>query len=115
MANKNPIIRNKANDWSDKQEEDLKALFATTHNEAIAKKLKKTIAAIRAKAVALKLKKSNRYWHTAWEKWVLKNYSSLAPDEMIAGLQKKFGIEKTKWAVINKYRELKGLRKSKAE
>lgn len=103
--NINPPIRNKKTDtWSKKQIAQLEKLYPTTGNEVIAAKIGKTIRAVRSKAMVLKLKKEARYWALKDEKFLLKNWAVLSPEELAEKLSK------TKWAVINKYRELKGLR-----
>ena len=104
--NKTPAIRNKEIDlWTDKQIALLKKHYPTKENKIVAAKIGKSISAIRAKATLLKIKKAKRYWDKATsEKFLLKNWDILSPEE----IGEKLG--KTKWAVINKYRELKGLR-----
>jgi hypothetical protein len=111
MANPNPAIRNKQTDsWTEKQLKDLEKLYPMTDNDVIAEKISKTVRAVRSKAVLLRLKKSNRYWQMVHEKWLLKNYPVLSTLEIADAFEKKFGLIKTRWAIINKYRELAGKR-----
>lgn len=102
--NNKPVKRSKKQDWTEKQIADLVKLYPINDNETAAKKIGKSVRAIRSKAQYLKLKKETRYWILKDEKFVLKNWAVLSPEE----IGEKLG--KTKWAIINKYRELKGLR-----
>lgn len=104
MANPTPTPRHSEQDWTEKQIETLKKLYPTTDNEAVAKKVGKSVRAVRSQAVRLRLKKSTRYWDKPQEDWLLKNWDVLSVKE----LGEKLG--KTKWAIINKYRELTGKR-----
>lgn len=105
MANNNPTLRNPEQDWTEKQIATLKKLYPTTDNETVAQKVGKSVRAVRSQAVRLRLKKSTRYWDKPEEDYVLENWPVLSAEEIAADLGK------TKWAIINKYRELKGLRK----
>lgn len=78
MVNKSPIIRSKTQTWSDNNVQLLKKLYPTTDNNIIAKKLKKSVRSVRAKAVILKLKKSKHYWSNEQEKFLLKNWQHLS-------------------------------------
>jgi len=75
------------------------------------KKIGVSVDAVRSKAVLLKIKKSDRYWDKPWENMILKNWNVMSPEELMAELKINSRSKKTKWAIINKYRELKGLRK----
>lgn len=104
MANPNPAPRSREQDWNEKQIKQLEKLYPTTDNEVVAEKIGKSVAAVRSMAVRLRLKKSTRFWDKPEEDWLLKNWDHLSVQELCEKLSK------TKWAVINKYRELKGLR-----
>lgn len=110
MANPNPTTRSREQDWSEKQIKQLEKLYPNTDKEVIAEKLGKSVGAIRSQAGRLNLKKSTRYWDKPEEDYVLANWLEMTADEIAEGLKQKFGIDKTRWAVINKYRELAGLR-----
>lgn len=104
--NKNPKKRISNEDvWTDKQISDLKKYYPVKENSFVAKKVNKTIDAIRAKAIKLRLKKENYFWQNKDEKFILKNVKVLSYPE----IAEKLG--RSKWAVINKYRELTGKRK----
>ena len=92
--------------WSIDEDAQLKKLFPKQDNEKIAELLNKTASAVRSRATILKLKKSKHYWKTGQEKYVMENYGNLSIYEMITYLKK------TRWAIINKHRELSGLRKT---
>lgn len=85
----------------------LKKLFATTDNDVIAAQLGTTKQAVRSKAFTLGLKKSTRFWSkkdiARMVKEIEKNKST--PDQVAEILGK------TRWAIINKYREVTGKRK----
>ena len=104
MANNQPIIRAKELDWSEAEEKKLARLYPTTDNEIIAQKLGKSVRSVRSKAQRMKLKKSNRYWDTPEEEYLLKNWQAMSAEELAEKLNK------TKWGIINKYRELTGKR-----
>ena len=97
----------KGTDWSDAQIKTLKKLYPTTDNAVVATSVEKSEKAVRSKAQALKLKKSERYWDKPQEDFVLKNYAVMSAKEI--GVK----LKKTKWAVINKFRELTGKRGEK--
>lgn len=86
----------------------LKKLYPTLSNDIVADKLNTTVSAVRYAAMKFKVKKSNRYWDKPETDYLLKNWPVMSAEEIAAGLKEKFKIEKTRWAVINKYRELKG-------
>lgn len=114
MANNNPTPRIAGDTWSEADEKQLRKLYPKTHNEIISDKIPgTTVFSIRAKAVSLGLKKSDRYWDIPEEDFIRKNWDAMSPDELAAGLKEKFQVERTKWAVINKYRELTGKRLQK--
>src|SRR6186713_1464014 len=109
MANKSPVNRGHTDPWTADQIAVLTKLYPKTHNEIIAGELGKSERSIRAKATLLKIKKASYFWDRPEETFVLKNWDAMSPDEISKGLKEKFGMDKTKWSVINKYRELKGL------
>lgn len=96
--------------WAPEKLELLKKLYPTTHNEEVAKAVGKPVNTMRSMAFKLKLKKNNRYWQMAHEKFIVKQWPVMTPDEIAAAMFKKYGVEKTRWAIINKYRELMGKR-----
>lgn len=104
MANRKPTIRNVESDWTEAQEKQLKKLYPTTNNDVLAKMLNRTESAIRAKATKMRLKKADRFWDKSEEDFILKNVTVMSYPE----IAKK--LKRTKWAVINKYRELIGKR-----
>lgn len=97
--------------WTAEMISLLKKLYPKTENTIVAEKIGVTVDAVRSKAVLLKIKKSDRYWDKPWEDLILKNWDVMSPEELITELKNKFKVEKTKWAIINKYRELTGKRK----
>ncbi|HTE32721.1 MAG TPA: hypothetical protein VK666_20210 [Chryseolinea sp.] len=99
-----------ATEWPKEKIALLKKHYPTTGNEEVATMLSTTVSALRNAATYYKVKKANRYWDKPETDFILKNWDALSPDEIADGLEKKFKIKKTKWAVINKYRELMGLR-----
>jgi hypothetical protein len=96
--------------WSKEKIAFLKKLYPGKNNKDVAAEMGITISALRNAAVKFKVKKSNRYWDKAKENFVVDNWQILSVSEIADQLEKKFNIYKTKWAIINKYRELKGLR-----
>jgi hypothetical protein len=99
------IRKHKEDEWSDKEVALLKKHFPVKDTEEVSKIIGRSVRAIRSKAFSLSLEKSNRYWTKEQEKLILKKYYKLGADE----LSRKIG--KTKWAVINKFRELTGKRR----
>lgn len=73
----------------------------------LAKKYKVEESTIRTWAANLQIVKANGRWSKGDERMLLKCYG--LPEYPINELAAKLG--KTKWGCINKYRELKGLRK----
>lgn len=100
-------LKGQNNVWSAKMETQLKKLFPNTSNEDIAIAMGITIRSVRSKAHILGLKKDGHYWSESDCKWLLSHYN--ASGYGIEELQLHFP-EKTKWAIINKYRSLAGLR-----
>lgn len=105
MANTNPIRKSKELSWTDKEEKLLKKLYPNAHNQVCANRLGKSVRAIRSKAQAMKLKKTNRYWDMPDEAFLIANWPVMTADELGEKLNR------TRWAVINKYREITGKRK----
>ena len=97
-------------EWPKEKIALLKKIYPTKSNDVVAAELNITVSALRNAAIRFKVKKSNRYWDKAEEKFITDNWEVLSPIEIADALKKKFMLVKTKWAVINKYRELKGLR-----
>lgn len=106
QASKHGFVKNHIGQWSKDELEYLRKNFAKTSNEELSDHLQKSESAIRTYAQKLKLKKANNYWKPKQEVYLMENYGNLP----IAEIQKHLG--KTKWGVINKYRELKGKRKT---
>lgn len=97
-------------EWPKEKIALLKKLYPNKHNDDVAKEMNVTVSALRNAVVRFKVKKSNRYWDIPEEKFVTDNWPILSVSEIADQLKKKFGVEKTKWSIINKYRELIGLR-----
>ncbi len=93
--------------WTKENIALLKKLYPKKSNAEVAAAFNLNERAIRNAAMRFKIKKSNRYWDKPEVDYVLKNWPVMSAVEIAAGLKEKFGIEKTRWAVINKYRELK--------
>lgn len=81
--------------------------YPVTANRVLAKKYKVEESTIRTWAANLQIIKANGRWLKGDERILLKCYGR--PEYPINELAEKLG--KTKWGCINKYRELKGLRK----
>lgn len=96
--------------WPPEKLKLLKKLYPNTDNAEIAKQCKVTPEQVRYAANNLGLRKSNRYWDRPWEDLVLKNWEVMTAVEIAEELHRKFKVEKTRWAVINKYRELTAVR-----
>lgn len=90
--------------WTAERIAVLKKHYPVTSNEQVADLLGTTVRAVRSKVMVLKIKKKDRYWDRSDEDYLKKNWDYMSAVE----LAEKLG--KTKWAVINKYRELSGLR-----
>lgn len=94
--------------WPPEKLKLLKKLYPNNDNTEVAKQCKVTTEQVRYAANNLGLKKSNRYWDKPWEDLLLKNWEVMTAVEIAAELKRKFKVDKTRWAVINKYRELNG-------
>lgn len=94
-------------DWSDK-DALLTAMYPTIDNAVIAEKIGATVSALRSRATKLKLKKTLRYWSDEDNAWLLANYNATGIG--LLELMNHFPT-RTKWAIINQYRELTGARK----
>lgn len=90
--------------WSEDKVALLKMLYPINHNEAVAKALGCTIRSVRSAAIRYRLNKSGRYWTKNQEQYLLKNWDVMTAAEIAEKLKR------TRWAVINKYRELCELR-----
>lgn len=111
MANPAPHLRRKQDEWTGLQLALLRKKFPSTDTAALAKQIKKSLPAVLSKATALGLKKSAWYWKPAHENWLLRNYPVMSAEELVQAMKDRFGIEKTTWALINKYRKLIGKKK----
>lgn len=90
--------------WTPERVKILKATFPTQDNQAVADRLGTTVSAVRNAAMIHKVKKKNRYWDKPEEDFLVKNWPVMSAVE----IAEKLG--KTRWAVINKYREAMNLR-----
>lgn len=108
MPNPTPYKRSRLHTWSPQQLEILEKLYPNTNNKTIAATLNKTDKAIRTKANTLGYKKI--IWTAESEVWLLANFKLMDDKELMEQIHQKFGLIKTNYAVINKYRELAGLR-----
>lgn len=95
--------------WTQEKIKLLKKHFPTKENEGVAKIIGLSVRSIRSKAFILRLKKSERYWTYGQEKFLLNNWEAMTAVEIGEELKK------TRWAVINKYREMTGKRKKKSQ
>jgi hypothetical protein len=90
--------------WTSEEIKLLKKHYPVKDNDTVAALVGKSVRAIRAKAQVLKVKKSTRYWDKPDEDYLIKNWPVMSAVEIGQKLAK------TKWAIINKYRELTGKR-----
>lgn len=88
--------------WTPEKIKDLKKYFPTKDNQEIAETLGTTVRAVRSMAFRLGLKKVQRYWTYGQEQFLLKNW------EKMTAVKIGEELNKTRWAVINKYRILTG-------
>lgn len=86
---------------------EFKKLFPVTPNVDLSKKYDVTESTIRMWAAKLKLRKKSWGWTKEEEQYLLKSYPNLMAIELAKTLKR------SRWSVINKYRELKGLREQK--
>lgn len=84
--------------WSPDKVNALKKLYPHYDNDIVAKQLGITISALRNAAVRFNIKKNG--WTDKDIAFLKANIKNLTYDQIAAAL------EKTRWAVINKYREL---------
>lgn len=84
---------------------EFKKLFPVTENSALSKKYDVTESTIRMWGSKLKLRKKSWGWTKKEEEYLLKSYPNLMATELAKTLKR------SKWSIINKYRELMGLRK----
>lgn len=103
--NKNPKSRTGKKNISEKKLADVVRLFGKKPTKVIAKETGVKFNTIRVIAARKGLKKENRLWTTKQGKELVKRYNEYGWQHFAD----KF--KKTKWAVINKYRELTGKRK----
>jgi len=92
--------------WFPAQIAKLKKLYPVTDTGEVAKTLGMTERAIRSAAKKFGIEKSDRYWTREQVATLEKMWA----DNSAVEIGKK--LSKTRWAVINKYREVQGLRKS---
>lgn len=88
--------------WTKERVKKLKALFPVTDNEEIAAILGSnvTVSAVRNAATRLGLTKQSRYWTPEDIAHLQKHWADSSAEKIAEELGK------TRWAVINKYREL---------
>lgn len=96
-------------DFKTIDQKEFKQLFPITDNEALAKMYAVKESTIRLWGAKLKLNKKIWLWSRHDENFILKNYGT--GRYTIEEMAKKIG--RSKWSVINKYREIAGLRKKK--
>lgn len=80
-------------------------LYPTMSDKDLAKKMNVKISYVRNVGGRYGLKKKARYWSEKDKKTLLKHYK----DGLVIVMEKL--PKRSKWAIINKYRELKGKRK----
>ncbi len=100
IKKKNKVGRPVVN-WPEEKIVLLKKLYPANPNDLVAEKLDITISALRNAVIRFKVKKNHRYWDKSEEKFLLISWPIMSAEE----IGKK--LKKTRWAVINKYRELK--------
>lgn len=96
-------------DFNSIDKKEFTKLFMVTTNDVLAKKYKVKESTIRLWGAKLKLNKKNWLWSRHDENFVLKNYGT--GRYTIDEIAKKIG--RSRWSVINKYREVAGKRKKK--
>lgn len=90
--------------WTAENIAKLKKLYPINDNSTVAAELGTTERSIRSAAIKFNVKKSNRYWPKKNIATLLKDWPTSTAEEIATKLGR------TRWAVINKYRETKGLR-----
>jgi len=104
------ILTKKVNmDFKSIDQKEFKHLFPVTDNGELAEKYKVKESTIRLWGSKLKLNKKIWLWSRHDENFVLKNYGT--GRYTIEEIAKKIG--RSKWSIINKYREASGKRKKK--
>ncbi len=81
--------------------------YPITDNLDLAKKYECSEGVIRILAAAFHLKKGQSEWSEQHEAYLLKNYRKKTMDELMEHLKR------SRWGIINKYRELSGKTKKK--
>jgi hypothetical protein len=94
--------------WTTENNIILRALYPKYDNAIVAEKLGCDVKAVRNRAAKLKLRKDEVQWTTRDEHWLLANYKNKS---MNMRLIMAHFPDRTRWAIINKYRELAGLNK----
>lgn len=102
--NKKKYIRTTDDAWTKSQISQLRNLYPIANNAVIAAMIDKTTSAVRSKAAKLGLKKAAREWPEKDKKYLIKNVDKKSYEQIALHLGR------TRWSVINKYRELMGLR-----
>lgn len=91
-------------EWNDKKLAQLKKIYPTRSNEEVAEIIGRSVSSIKNAAIKHGVRKSGRYWSDEDKAWLLANWAGMSAIKLAAHLKK------TKWSVINKHRELTGLR-----
>lgn len=86
--------------WSPSEISLLRSLYPTHENKELVQFLNKSDSAIRNAAKRYGIKKTGWRWTQKEKKIILKNWETLSVQEIAES------IGRTKWAVINKYREI---------
>jgi hypothetical protein len=92
-------------EWTPDRVSVLKKNYPIRNNQEVAEMLKTTVSAVRSAAFIFRLKKKDRNWDKPEETFLLKNW------EVMSAVELADHLGKTRWAIINKYRELTGKRK----
>lgn len=98
--NNNPNPRTGKKNISDKKLAEVEKIYGKKSSRQVAKETGIKYNTIRVIAARKGLKKENRYWTAKQEKELLKRYKEYGWQHFAD----KF--DKTKWSVINKFREL---------
>lgn len=94
-------------DFKSLDKNEFKKLFPVTDNATLSKQYKVTESTVRMWGAKLKLRKKSWGWTKEEEQYLLKSYPNLMATELAKTLKR------SRWSVINKYRELTGLREQK--
>lgn len=90
--------------WTPENIAKLKKLYPINGNATVAAELGTTERSIRSAAIKFNVKKSNRNWPKKDIATLLKDWPTSTAEKIASKLGR------TRWAVINKYRKISGLR-----